>query len=629
MFNPHPMVKVRFLVPETKILPVITKLYELKLLHLVEQRKNEEMDIGAPLEHAERTARALVKLRALKASLLPGQKSVKAVKTLPPQSLDAIEKTLEAFDRTLKSSDAERKALSESIQKNQQRLQQFEFLHALYLDLDSYKQCKSLMMFIGYINEKEDMKKKLQGITTRYKLHVSTHNKKTIIALFVEAQKKDAIETLLKGYAFTPVDVAEAIATGGTILENISLVQKQLLATEQKRQKLLKEHEQWHLHHAQWICNTEHYFAQEAEKYFAPLKFGKTKQVYVIRGWVPQQKAQELTNTIEHLVHKKVFIEEQPVEKKDIVPVLLKNPRIAQPFEFFMHLYSLPSYKELDPTFFMFLTFPLFFGLMLGDVGYGLITLVLFLVLKKKFPAARGFMHALIMCSLMSIIFGGIFGEYLGFEKLGSFEFPRLINRLHGHTHVAGYNLPTVLVIGAIFGVIHINLALLLGFINELKHHGLKHALLAKGSWYLLQIGVLLLALIGLHTLVLPVWIAFVVIACAAVMIYFGEHIQGLVELPTIFSNMLSYLRLGAIGLSSVWLAVVVNEKLAEPLLHKGGVYIAIAIIIFVLGHAINTALGILGPFLHALRLHYVEFFSKFYHGGGIQYSPFGREEGG
>ena len=107
-------------------------------------------------------------------------------------------------------------------------------------------------------------------------------------------------------------------------------------------------------------------------------------------------------------------------------------------------------------------------------------------------------------------------------------------------------------------------------------------------------------------------------------MIYLGEGVQGLVELPAIFSNMLSYMRLGAVGLASVGLAVVINENLTLPFIEKGGIYTFFGILIFIIGHIINILLGLIGPFLHSLRLHYVEFFSKFYKGGGIQYVPFG-----
>ena len=207
------------------------------------------------------------------------------------------------------------------------------------------------------------------------------------------------------------------------------------------------------------------------------------------------------------------------------------------------------------------------------------------------------------------------------------YSFPRLLNRLHGETTLLGATLPTVLVLGAILGFIHVNLGLFLGFINELVSHGFSHAFYAKISWYILELGAAVLALSSLGLVPLHWGIGLALVVLAAVLLFIGEGIQGLVEIPAILTNILSYLRLGAVGLSSVGLAVVINENLALPFMEKGGIYFVLALFIFVAGHTINIALGVIGPFLHSLRLHYVEFFSKFYKGGGIPFVAFGQEK--
>ena len=113
--------------------------------------------------------------------------------------------------------------------------------------------------------------------------------------------------------------------------------------------------------------------------------------------------------------------------------------------------------------------------------------------------------------------------------------------------------------------------------------------------------------------------------ALAVIMLYKGEGFKGLIELPSIFSNILSYARLMALGLASVKLAEVVNEFSGEFFQH-GGFSVLYGIMLLVVGHAINIGLGILGPFLHSLRLHYVEFFTKFFKGGAKRFSPFGAQ---
>jgi len=108
-------------------------------------------------------------------------------------------------------------------------------------------------------------------------------------------------------------------------------------------------------------------------------------------------------------------------------------------------------------------------------------------------------------------------------------------------------------------------------------------------------------------------------------MIYKGEGAKGLIEIPALFSHMLSYARLMAVGLASVILAAVIND-LAGEMFAAGIAGIIGGVLLLAVGHSVNIGLGLISPFLHSLRLHYVEFFTKFYHGGGIRYIPFGAE---
>jgi V/A-type H+-transporting ATPase subunit I len=288
---------------------------------------------------------------------------------------------------------------------------------------------------------------------------------------------------------------------------------------------------------------------------------------------------------------------------------------------------------------------------MLGDVGYGIATFMIFYGVKKKFPDTRQFMNVLMIASLVTIAFGGVYGEYLGFEYVSEatgeawcekgicfhkellehhgheeivYSFPRLIQRSHDSVSIGGMDLLSVLFIGILIGAVHVNIGLLVGFFNKLKAHGLKHAIFEKFSWFVMQAGVVLIITSLLGVTRIRVWVGAGVFFLSAVMLYIGEGPQGIIEIPAIFSNMLSYVRLGAVGLASLGLALVVNEELALPLMAKGGVWILLGITVMIIGHLINIALGVLGPFLHGIRLHYVEFFSKFFSGGGQEYEPFG-----
>jgi len=203
------------------------------------------------------------------------------------------------------------------------------------------------------------------------------------------------------------------------------------------------------------------------------------------------------------------------------------------------------------------------------------------------------------------------------------------ISRLH--------SVPFMLSVTIWIGVIHIFFGMLVGFRNQLRAHGLAHAVFAKGSWLLILVsGVLWVrALTGVmfgggemgsvagNASFLAGLAAFLV---GVALLLKGEGGVGAVELPSLLGNILSYSRLLAIGLSGVAIALTANLPLQWAFADgSAGVY-AIAVPLAVLGHLLGVFLGILGPGLHALRLHYVEFFTKFYEGGGEAFAPLGKE---
>ncbi|MBI4153200.1 hypothetical protein HY497_01635, partial [Candidatus Woesearchaeota archaeon] len=400
-----------------------------------------------------------------------------------------------------------------------------------------------------------------------------------------------------------------------------------------------------------FLAEQEFILEEEIKKAELPLQFATTAQSLVAQGYVPVKQLEEMKTALHKVTEGHIHIEDGKPGHHDDVPVKLNNPKAVKNFEVLTRLYELPQQIEIDPTWLMFLTFPLFFAFMLGDVGYGATLFVLFLYLKKKFPEGKQFIHVLIYAALVTLVFGVAFGEYFGFEHVSLetgeklctvgicfqkeiidvhgqrevvYGFPRLLNRAHSHVNIFGYEILTVLLIGALIGAAHLNFGFLIGFYNVWRAHGLKNAVLEKLSWLIMEAGLVLLLLSLLDMIVIPAWAGGALFTISLVLIYLGEGVRGLIELPALFSNMLSYMRLGAVGLASVGLAAVINENLAKPFLEKGGLFIVVALFIMILGHIINITLGVLGPFLHGIRLHYVEFFSKFFHGGGKEYTPFG-----
>lgn len=353
--------------------------------------------------------------------------------------------------------------------------------------------------------------------------------------------------------------------------------------------------------------------SKKVSLYEAQEKFSKTQHVSALSGFVPAKDIKKLQRSLEAELGNKFQLDVgEPDTSKD-VPTLLNHNNLPSSFENLLRLYSLPKYKEFDPTILMMFVFPIFYGFVLGDFGYGLISFIVFSIAKLKLQSIKSFLSVLQLSSVSSMLFGIFYGEYFGFEPhIFPFEFAR------------SHHPETLLAIAVVFGIIHLNIGILIGFFNELKH-SLKHAIYDKISWIILQIGLLI---IYLGSTSMGSWTTisgFLVFLLAVGLLYKGHGFIGIIEIPSFFTNILSYARLMAVGISSVVIAVLINDYSTYFFSMGIGGVIA-GVILFTLGHIFNIVLGNFESFLHTLRLHYVEFFTKFYEGGGRDFKPFGEK---
>lgn len=347
-------------------------------------------------------------------------------------------------------------------------------------------------------------------------------------------------------------------------------------------------------------------------------KFAKTKNISVLSGFIPSNKIKIINRKLEENLGNKFTIEFEDV--KDEAPVQLSNPTGFKNFEDLLKMYSLPKYNEFDPTALLALIFPIFFGFILGDVIYGLIALIFFTIAKVKMKPIKNFLSILQISAISSIFFGFIYGEFLGFEphSILGFESGTFFGFFHRTESPQ-----TLLVIAVIFGLIHINLGLIIGFINNLKN--MKKAVCDNASWIILQFGVGLISLgvYKVNEVAISVGVIFTILSL--VLIYLAHGFIGIMEVPSFFTNILSYARLMAVGLSSIAIAVLINDY--SKILFAGGIGGIIAgVLLFSIGHIFNIILGCFEGFIHTMRLHYVEFFTKFYTGGGREFIPFGKK---
>lgn len=361
------------------------------------------------------------------------------------------------------------------------------------------------------------------------------------------------------------------------------------------------------------------------------VKLFETDKTVYFEGWVREDQLEEVEIELNEKVDSN--IELLDVDEDEVVPTYTKNNKFVSNFETITNMFSVPNPNELDPNPMMSFWYWLIFGIMMGDVGYGLV-MVVFFSLFNKLKKPKGDFKKLInvfkYSGISSIIFGVLLGSFFG----ASFDLLNMIGKLFGNDQLTSVIFDPIndplpmLVLSIAIGVVHIISGLILKIINEIRRKEVITALSDGLSWIIILVG------IALFVLVKPTLLGIITVLIGALMLIIAKALSGngfvgkilagsgsIMEVSNYLGDILSYSRILALSLSTAVIAFTFN--LLADMVSGSIIGFLLAIIIYIIGHVFNFAMGLLSAYVHDGRLQYLEFYGKFYEGGGTLFEPF------
>ena len=752
MLRPEQMSKLSVTGSKTVMSDVIEALHDLHLIHITDYDGSwDGFEPGDSLEGADETSSTLVTVRALENILDLDEGSVGPTETV---DLSSAEERLEDIRQEVNELDERWDELHERRREIDDQLTQMELFADLGIDLNLLWGYDSLAVVVGEGNA-EEIDQALADAEDVEAHEVFSGSETKAVAIFGYMADDATLDDALVGVSFASVEVPE---TSGDPESNVAELEQERKQVEAEIEKIENELEATKHEEGNFLLALEEELTIEAQKMEAPLRFATTDHSFIVEGWIPADRYDDVEETLRDEVGNKIEIEElrrasytdsagghgdedeshdedeavatdtgesdgeaatdggqtltdggqqspddtageatelrtdggeEVVTVEDDPPVVQKNPGIANPFAILTRAVNQPKYSEFDPTIVLFLTFPLFFGFMIGDIGYGLAYIAIGTWMYKKFEKGGSISDlgaVIVWMGLWTFLFGILYGEVLGLHFFEWFGMHPVIEKgiSDGEWAISW------LVIAVIAGWVHLNIGYLLNFVEEIQLHGTKEAVVETGSWILMLNGLWLFIfstlgagskpgfLVGEEALLatgplgfgftgFPTAVGFAGLALFAlgVLILLTGPWYELFEFVVPLSHTLSYTRLTAVLLAKAGMALAVNllywgayqdeegfhymhsstpaakidagKDIVFPGLSNMGSELVLGplklglegallgTLVLVVGHLVVLAVGGTAA-IQAIRLEYFEFFEKFYEGGGRKYEPFGHE---
>lgn len=492
--------------------------------------------------------------------------------------------------------------------------------------LGNLKAFKTAKFFLGTVAKKnfEPLKDKLRNFEHTYIEEISDESSQINIMLLTSNTEEKELKNELKTYSFTETNF-DFDTSFNEEYEKIKNREEELKKANEK----LKEKVEKLLKLIPKLLIQKEYLDNALMRETVVSNFKATDTVNVIEGYIPLDMEEEFKKIVNKNSNKSNYLEITEVDKDDEeVPILLKNSGITGLFASITQMYALPRYNEIDPTAILSIFYWIFFGMMVADFAYGLILFILSglaLMIGKFDENKRKFLKFFFALSFSTMIWGLLYGSAFG----------DLI-KLPTQVLDSSKDFMSIFILSIIFGAIHLVIALGIKAYILIKNGHFMDVIYDVFLWYLTLTSLIILLLAGrfdLSEFTKNIFIACAVIGMLGIVVFgardaktlvgrIGGGLYSLYGITSYIGDFVSYLRLMALGLAGGFIASAINI-IVKMLVSKGILGIILGVVVFTLGQSFNIFLSFLSSYVHTSRLTYVEFFSKFYEGGGKAFKKF------